>query len=200
MRVEERDIRTRGRVGIFGGSFDPPHLGHLIVAEAAREQLDLDRVVWIPAALPPHKEPDDLSKPGHRLEMVTRAIRGNEAFRCSSLEVDRGGTSYTVDTLEVLTKEEGTDDFYVIVGSDSYREFENWRRPSRIVELAELVVYPRGQDVRVGQSAYPRLAIEAPVITISSTMIRSRIREGKSVRYLVTDDVLDYIEECALYR
>lgn len=116
------------------------------------------------------------------------------------MEVDRGGTSYTVDTLEVLTKEEGTDDFYVIVGSDSYREFENWRRPSRIVELAELVVYPRGQDVRVGQSAYPRLAIEAPVITISSTMIRSRIREGKSVRYLVTDDVLDYIEECALYR
>ncbi len=188
------------RIGIFGGSFDPPHLGHLLVAETAREQFALDRVVWIPAAAPPHKRHDDLSDSVHRLAMVERAVRSNPAFECSSMEIDRGDTSYTVDTLEHLAEEAASNDYFLILGSDSYHDFQSWRRPSRIVELAHLLVYPRGDGDHAASTSFAFQAVDAPMIPISSTMIRTKVRLGASVRYYVPDDVLSYIEGSALYR
>ena len=198
-------------VGLFGGSFNPPHLAHLIVAEAVREQFGLDEVWWMPAHTPPHKPGAAMASPAHRLEMARLATRSNPAFRVRDDEVARGGISYTVETLRLLQKRHPGAAFSLILGSDSLAGFASWHRPGEIVERAALLVYrrPGGSADGKAEGSVPALAprfarrlrvAEAPLLEISGTALRARRRQGRSLRYLVPGAVRAYIAEHGLYR
>lgn len=200
------------RVGIFGGTFDPIHLGHLILAEQCRQQARLDQVLIIPAALPPHKREQAVSSFAQRVEMVTLAIAGNPAFRVDELEKDRVGPSYTVDTLAQLRQARPGDDLFFLLGSDSLRDFPTWYQPQRILELAELLVVERPDfpaispaDLRaaLGLEASFELRyqiVRSPLIELSSRDLRQYLAEGRSVRYMIPRAVEAYIDDKGLYR
>jgi nicotinate-nucleotide adenylyltransferase len=190
------------RLGIFGGTFDPIHVGHLIVSETARALLSLDRVVFVPARIPPHKgaEPAD---PAHRLRMTELACRDNPAFEVSDLELGRDGPSYTVETLRDLRdRNPGDTELYLLMGADSARDLETWKDYRVLLEEATVAVLTRAG---VRTSDFPervaRLAtlLPTPVIEISSSDIRRRVRDGGSIRYLVTDPVEKYVRSERLY-
>jgi len=190
-------------IGLFGGSFNPPHVAHLIVAEVVRDQFDLSEVWWIPNATPPHKPGDELVAVEHRLEMTRRVAESNPHFRVCDLEVQREGVSYTVETLRVLQDQHPDTDFALIIGSDSLDHFAEWHRPDEIAERVPLIVYKRPGTIEA--VAEPRFAnhvryVAAPVMEVSGTEIRARRRAGRSIRYLVPDAVRTYIETHDLYR
>ncbi|HET6567985.1 MAG TPA: nicotinate (nicotinamide) nucleotide adenylyltransferase [Rhodothermales bacterium] len=188
------------KVGLFGGSFDPPHVAHLIVAETVRDQFGLDRVLWIPAFIPPHKQENHLVAPGQRLEMTRLATQGNPAFSVLDLEVSRQGISYTVDTIRTLQDENPGVDYALILGGDSLRGFPSWRRPEEILRRVRLIIYDRGGEEPLPLPRGGRVDVaRAPYLEISSTDIRSRRSRGQSIRYLVPDPVLSYIETYGLY-
>jgi nicotinate-nucleotide adenylyltransferase len=196
-----------GSVGILGGTFDPIHHGHLVIAEEAREALGLERVLLVPAATPPHKPGRPVTPAAHRLAMVELAIAGNPAFEASRLELDRGGTSYTVDTLLALS-ELGASDLWFILSAEALAEFPDWRQPARILELCRLAVVPRAGHERLDAAwlaaSFPgredRVAfLSGPLLPISGSVVRRRAAAGRSVRYLVPDAVASYIADHALY-
>ena len=195
------------RLGLYGGSFNPPHVGHLVIAEAMREAAALDRVVWMPAARPPHKTGADLASPGARLDLVRAAIVGNDAFEASDLELRRaeatGAPSFTVETLRALTDAHPDAVWHLLLGEDSYAALASWREPDAVAALARLVVYRR-PDTPPHDAAhaarFPALWADAPRLDVSSTDIRARLRAGHSVRYLVPDAVRVAIEAQSLYR
>jgi nicotinate-nucleotide adenylyltransferase len=198
------------RIGIFGGTFDPVHVGHLIIAEQARDQARLDTVWFVPAPQPPHKEVRTRFE--QRVEMLQLAIAGNPTFRIDELEKERTGKSYTVDTLEELHRRHPADELVLLVGSDTLHDLHEWRNPARILELAALAVMPRpehplfGPDKLRQQLGLPAeaqvrlLPVETPIFEISSHDLRSRIAAGHSIRYLVPRAVECYIHEKRLYR
>lgn len=189
-------------IGLFGGSFNPPHLGHLIVAETVREQFDLDQIWWVPAFSPPHKADATLTSPGHRLEMTRRATEDNPAFVVSDIEVHRAGTSYTFDTVRILQETYPIHTFSLIIGGDSLHNFGAWYQPEEIVARVPLLVYrrPGAADVPGLSFLEGRMYFaQAPLIEISGTEIRARVQDGLSIRYLVLDAVQAYIEERELY-
>jgi nicotinate-nucleotide adenylyltransferase len=194
------------RVGILGGTFDPVHVAHLILAEHAREALALDEVLFIPAGEPWRKSGRTIAPAEHRLAMLRLAVEGNEAFGISDIELRRSGPTYTADTLESLAGERLDDEFYFIVGADALADLPSWHEPARIVAHAVLAVAPRElQEVNVAALNLPGLAarIEAfplPRVDISSTDIRARVAAGASIRYLVPETVGRYIREQGLYR
>jgi nicotinate-nucleotide adenylyltransferase len=190
-------------IGLFGGSFNPPHVAHLIVAEVVRDQFDLSEVWWIPNATPPHKPDDELVAVKHRLEMTRRVVESNPHFRVCDLEVQREGVSYTVETVRVLQDQHADTDFALIIGSDSLDHFGEWHRPDEIAERVPLIVYKRPGAIEA--VAEPRFAnhvryVAAPVVEVSGTEIRARHRAGRTIRYLVPDAVRTYIEAHDLYR
>jgi len=198
------------RVGVLGGTLDPVHLGHLVIAEEARQRLALDRVIFVPAGKPWLKEHGPVAPPQHRLQMVRLAVERNPFFSCSPVEIERRGVSYTVDTLEELRRElpSGTE-LFLILGSDWLHGFHRWRRPERIMELATLVAVARPGCQRVPGQAMEAVApgaservvlLEGPLVDISSTEIRRRVAEGLSIRHLVPPEVEDYITRHGLYR
>ncbi len=189
-------------IGLFGGSFNPPHLAHLIVAETVREAFRLDQVWWIPACRPPHKAEDTLVSAEHRLEMTRRATQGHPAFVVSDVEVRRAGDSYTVDTVRALQTVHPEYAFSLLLGGDSLRDFGSWRQPEEIVARVPLIVYlrPGAADIVVAPYLAGRVRFaEAPLLAISGTEIRARLRAGRSIRYLVPDAVRSYIEAHGLY-
>lgn len=200
------------RLGIFGGSFDPVHYGHLILAECAREQLRLDEVWLIPAATPPHKQERQQAPAKSRLEMLELALAGSEHLRASALEIERGGVSYTVETLAAIHAQRPQAELHLLMGADSLRELPTWREPARICELAIPAVVRRGGSAEPDFSvlktfvADDRLAairaaqVEMPLIELSSTDLRARAAEGKSLRYRTPRAVEKYIETHGLYR
>jgi len=193
-----------GRIGIFGGTFDPPHLGHLVLAEWARVRLRLDHVWWVPVGQPPHKRRRDLSPSPARVAMARLAIRGHASFRVSLHEVRASGPSYTVDTLRALAKR-STDRVYLILGADSLDDFHNWNEPQEILRMATLAVAGRpGSGSRGGRAdrRWTRRVVWLgnPEIDISSSLVRQRVRAKESVRYLVTDPIARYITKHRLYR
>jgi nicotinate-nucleotide adenylyltransferase len=193
------------RVGLFGGTFDPPHLGHLALAEWARDQLALDRVVFMPAGNPPHKLGLARSSAARRLAMTRLAVKGNRAFSVSTIEADREGPSFTVDTLLALRQQTKGARIYLLMGADSLDEFHTWHAPEQILKLATLAVAARpgaGRASRRGRACSPHsiVPLDNPGIELSSSAIRARAREGKSVRYLVPDPVAAYIARHRLYR
>ncbi|MGE5559767.1 MAG: nicotinate-nucleotide adenylyltransferase [Chloroflexota bacterium] len=196
------------RIGIMGGTFDPIHTGHLILAEAARDQLALDRVIFVPAARSPFKREQRMASAADRWAMVELATAGNPHFSASRIELDREGLSYTVDTLRAL-KQETAADLYFITGADAIIGFSQWRSPREILALATLATHARpGTGARRLKATLAKLheefgvsvaMIGGPKIDLSSTDIRDRARSGRSLRYLVPDPVADYIVRHRLY-
>lgn len=196
------------RVGILGGTFNPPHLGHLVCAQEAHRELGLDRVLLIPAGVPPHKQVS--SEPGaeHRLALCRLAVQGDPRFEVSDLELCREGPSYTVDTLQILSTRRPTDEHFLILGGDIAAGLPSWHRPERVLELATVAVAGRRGTSRAAVvRALHRLGGEErctffsmPPIGISSTMIRRRLRVGQPIRYFAPDGVCAYIDRHGLYR
>ena len=184
------------RVGVFGGTFDPVHVGHLAIAHAALESVPLDRVLFVLARRSPLKERGPVAGEADRLEMLELAVAGEPRFGVSRAELDREGPSYTVDTLERLA---GADDLFLILGSDAIADFPRWKDPERIATLATLVVAERpGAPERMGDA--PIVRFDAPRLDISSRELRARGARGLSLRYLVPDPVWKHIEARGLYR
>jgi nicotinate-nucleotide adenylyltransferase len=195
------------RIGILGGTFNPPHVGHLICGQEALIQLELDRILMIPAGLPPHKPVDEDPGPVHRLELCRRAVSGDERFEVSALEMERDGPSYTVDTLSELHKIAPDNELYLIVGGDVAAGLGAWREPERVLSLATLAIARRrGTSQKAIDAALGELSggerarfFRMPRIGISSTEIRERVQAHHSIRYLVPDAVASYIDEHQLY-
>jgi nicotinate-nucleotide adenylyltransferase len=195
------------RVGILGGTFNPPHLGHLLCASEAADQLGLDRVLLMPVAVPPHKEAPGDPGADERLALCELAVEGDERLGVSRLEVDRGGPSYTVDTLRVLHATGSGDSLTFIVGGDQALGLPAWREPGEVLRLAALAVAERSGAVR--RDVVERLAgfplerlrfFDMPRIDVSSSEVRRRVATGRSIRYLVPDAVAERIAERGLYR
>lgn len=195
------------KIGVLGGTFDPIHIGHLIVAEEARIRLGFQEVLFVPAGKPWLKGECNITPGVHRVEMVRRAIASNPHFRLCTLEVERCGPSYTVDTMTVLRQELGSEAYlYFILGRDTLAELPVWKEPRRLLELCTLVVAPRlgSKDLKHLEASIPELRerviqLDMPVIEISSSGIRQRIAQGLSIRYLVPECVEEYIAEQKVY-
>jgi nicotinate-nucleotide adenylyltransferase len=195
------------RLGVFGGTFDPPHNGHLVLAESARDQLSLDCVLWVVAGQSPLKLDNPLSPAAARLQMVQAAIAGNSAFALSRVDVDRPGPHYSVDTVEIIEGLHPGASLYFIMGEDSLRDLPRWHRPQELIDRCCLAVFQRpGIDTDLSQleTQIPGLSrkvewITAPQIEIASSELRLWVRQGRSIRYLVPERVLELIEEFGLY-
>jgi nicotinate-nucleotide adenylyltransferase len=196
-----------GEVGVMGGTFDPIHLGHLAVAEEAREVLGLERILFVPAGQPPHKAASEVTSVEHRLAMAELAIADNPAFELSRIEIDRPGPSYTVDTVERLA--ESGDRLTVILSAETFAELPTWHEPERLFAAARVAVAPRwgypAPDPDWLAEAFPGREIlvsylEGPRLGVSSTALRARIAAGRSIRYLVPVPVEAYIAAHDLYR
>ncbi len=197
------------RVGLMGGTFDPVHLAHLIIAEQARVEFGLEMVVFIPVGEPWMKSDRQITPAEHRVAMVRLAINSNPSFTISTVEVDRKGPSYTVDTLDALAREVGVNtDLYLLLGWDSLATVPFWKEPYRITKMARLVSFPRPgftkPDMGALESAIPGIKermviLEKPFIDISSSEIRANIAGGKSIRYFVPEEVEQYIRVKGLY-
>ncbi len=191
------------KLGIFGGTFDPIHLGHLICAEQISESLGLDIVIFVPCALPPHKPSYCPAEGKHRLAMIDLAIRGCEKFRSSQIELSRGGISYTVDTVTEIRSQVGKDiDLWLILGLDAYMDLPTWKDPDLILDQCKIAVATRpGYSLGSVRPLSKNIEfIEITAVDISSSEIRRRIAEGKSIRFLVPDAVEKYIRKVNPYR
>jgi nicotinate-nucleotide adenylyltransferase len=189
------------RIGLLGGSFDPPHNGHLLAAGDAFDALSLDRLIFVPTAVQPLKIGKAAATPEQRLSMVRRLVEGDERFDVSAVEIERGGLSYTVDTLADLAGRWPSAELFWLVGADAVRTFDKWREPGKIVELATVVVLQRaGDGTETGTMPGTPKWLATRRIDISSTEIRERVREGKSIRGFVPDAVADFIAAEQLYR
>ncbi len=191
------------RIGLFGGTFDPVHLGHLRAAESAREALGLERVAFVPSAQPPHRA-RPLSAAEDRLAMTRLATDAHPCFETWDLELRRPGPSYTVDTVAALVSERPADRFVLIVGADTWPEMPSWREPQRLFSLVEVAVTARpGAAVPELVAPFPGTRavhrVDGPVLAISASAVRERVRAGLSVRFLVPDAVADYIARRRLY-
>ncbi|MGD0650425.1 MAG: nicotinate-nucleotide adenylyltransferase [Verrucomicrobiia bacterium] len=201
--------RKRRQIGILGGTFNPIHLGHLLIAQDAMEQFGLDRVKFIPSATPPHKKYEGNATAAQRLTMVRLAIRGNARFEVDDIELRRSGTSYSVDTLTSLRRRDPQAQFYFIIGADSLRELHRWREVERLVRLCTFVTVARPGfalrpvvDPKLDAATRRRLrqhVLRGHACDIASRDIRARVARGESIRYLVPDAVLQYINRHKLY-
>lgn len=193
------------RTGIMGGTFNPPHNAHLLIAETAREQYSLDRVIFITGGNPPHK--NEAAAAHHRFAMTRLATEDNPYFSDDDFEVKNRAKSYTVNTLEYLKNKYPDDELFFIIGEDSLLDFSKWYKPERILEMCSLLVFPRNSKEtlalavkearkKFSDNIFP---ISAPVTKISSTDIRAGIRDGKTVKYMLPEKVIEYIKENKLY-
>jgi len=198
------------RLGLLGGTFDPIHLGHLILAERCREECRLDQVWFLPAGNPPHKQNEAISPGNQRAEMVELAIAGHPQFSVNRMELSRTGRSFTVDTLREVQAQDSTRELFFLIGADSLADLPMWRDPAGIAELATIVAVNRGDrplpDLdalrsRLGDAVMQRIQIVTmPGIDLSATDIRDRVREGKSIRFMTPRPCEIYIEQHGLYR
>lgn len=201
----------RNKIGVFGGTFDPIHLGHLLLAEQAREQLRLDRVLFVPALIPPHKQAKRISSPAMRVQMLRLAGCEAPPFEISTIELDREGVSYTVDTLRRLSANHPSCDLTLIVGKDNLRDLHQWREPAALARLASVAYADRieaatagaagnVEGVESGSATFRIERVAMPIIEISGRDIRERIAAGRSIRFLVPDPVAEFIQQHNLYR
>lgn len=197
------------RIGVIGGTFDPIHYGHLAAAEEARVKVELEKVIFVVAGLPPHKLDEEVTPVEHRLAMVRLGIASNPHFEMSRVDVDRPGPSYTVDTISILQEQSGGEaEFFFVMGLDSLLELPTWHEPHRLIRLCRLIAVSRpGFQVDLAQleASVPGISarveiIDMPEMDISSTDLQRRAREGLPIKYQVPDKVERYIEEHQLYR
>jgi len=195
------------RIGILGGTFDPPHIGHLILGEYSIDALDLTHLLFVPAADPPHKQNRAKTPITHRLAMLKLAIEGNPRFDLSHIDLDRPGPHYSLDTVKIAGTQFPGAELFFVMGGDSLRDLPKWHRPQELIALCKLAVMRRpGDNLDPGmhRAVLPGLErrvvmMDTPVLEISSTEIVNRLRHGQSVRYLVPDNVLSYIAEYGVY-
>ena len=191
------------KIGLFGGTFDPPHCAHLAVAEAARSFVDLDRIIWIPAGVPPHRPDEPVAPAEHRLEMTRLAVSDNDAFEVSEIELEREGKSFMFETVAEMTSRFPDDELFLIVGGDSLRTFPTWRNPEEILARVRLIAFARDREVTDGVDPAVLdasiLIPGTPLLGTSSSKIRRHLAAGRSVRYLVPDSVAEYIRRHKLY-
>ncbi len=198
------------KIGIMGGTFDPIHMGHLIVAEEVRMTLELDKVLFIPAGEPWMKADRQITGAPHRVEMVRLAVESNPFFQLSTIEIEHPGWTYTVDTLEQLSRDfDNETRFFLLIGWDGLKNMPQWKAPYRISKMATIVTFPRPgapePDISALEASMPGLSermikLDGPYIGISSTDIRERFAEGRSIRYLVPVEVERYIVAHGLYK
>lgn len=189
------------KVGVFGGTFDPVHYGHLITAVAVKEIRSLDKIIFIPSFIAPHKTDRLSSSPLHRIEMLKLAIKGIPYFDYSDYEIKKEGVSYTIDTLKFLQNK--YDDIELIIGYDNLLEFSTWKDPVEILKMIKLVVLKRkvqNEPVEKDKFYYASEIIETPTIEISATNIRKRVRNNVPINFLVPDAVMEYINHFNLYK
>jgi nicotinate-nucleotide adenylyltransferase len=192
----KRECWSLKKIAILGGTFNPPHLGHLIIASEVQAQFNFDEIWFMPNQEPPHKESTIGVNSAQRLEMVRRAVADNPLFKIQTIELERTGRSYTFDTMKLLT-EKYDDDFYFIIGADMIEYLPKWYKIEELVKLVTFVGVNRPDYDK--QSAYPIILMDVPNIEISSYMIREKVKMGKNIRYFVPKTVMEYIEENGLY-
>jgi nicotinate-nucleotide adenylyltransferase len=201
--------KNKMRIGVFGGTFDPPHVGHLILAEECRTQLDLDKLLWVVTNEPPHKENQFISPIEGRVELVLKSIEGNPAYELSRVDIDRPGPHYALDTVLLLKKQFPTAELFYLMGGDSLHDLPTWHKPQEFIETCNGLGVMRRHDDRVDlndlENALPGISkkvhlVEAPILEISSHQIRQRIQNGSGYRYYLTNDVYQIIKESKLYR
>jgi nicotinate-nucleotide adenylyltransferase len=205
-------LETR-RIGIMGGSFNPVHVGHLMAAQGAREAFQLERVIFIPAGMPPHKQAEMVAPAVARFRMVELAIAGNQHFEISAIELERQGPSYTVDTLRELREQLRPAELFFIIGADSINELPTWRNIGEVLKLCRIIAAARPGWPAVADTsrlaaalgdeaaeAIRRGTFEIPLVAVSSTAIRERIRAGREIRYMIPDAVREYILAQRLYQ
>jgi len=185
------------KVGILGGTFDPPHYGHLLIANEVLSKLKLDEIWFMPNQEPPHKKKSDSIKNEDRLQMLDLAIQGNAAFRVETIELHRQGPSYTVDTMKMINAQYSDHQFFFIIGADMIEYLPKWHNIDELMKLVQFVGVERPEYST--QTDYPVRYVDVPAIDVSSSMIRDRVKNGKTVRYLLPDMVIQYIEEKHLY-
>lgn len=184
------------KIGILGGTFDPPHLGHLLIAEEVRIAQGLEEIWFIPTYTPPHKN-ETRTNAKDRIQMIDLAIASNPYFKLNTIEIERSGKSYTIDTMLELTKRYPENKFYFIIGADMVEYLPHWHRIDELVEIVQFIGVKRsGYKL---QTTYPVTEVDIPLIDISSSMLRERLRNNKSVRYLIQANVYQYIREMGLY-
>ncbi len=187
------------RIGILGGTFNPVHVGHLLIAQDALEQAGLDQVIFIPSAKPPHKAAPDLASPRQRWHMLQLALAGNPRFTADDVELRRGGKSYSIDTVVELQRRQPRAEFFFIIGSDSVQELHRWKEADRLVRLCRFIVLARPGFRVTGPLARRCKVVTGHLCEIASREIRQRVRRGESIRYLVPDAVFRYIHARKLY-
>lgn len=187
----------RKKVGILGGTFNPPHIGHLIIANEVLHALKLDEVRLMPNANPPHKEIQNRVTATQRLTMVDLSILELPKLKIEPIEIEQGGTSYTFDTMELLRKREPDTDFYFIIGGDQVEDLPKWYRIDDLIQNVRLVGVPRPNKLL--KTAYPIITLDIPQIDLSSTIIRKRIATGETTQFLISNAVRDYIRKEKLY-
>lgn len=188
------------RLALFGGTFDPPHVGHLLAASDAYEALELDRLIWIPAGRQPFKDQDVHGTPRQRAEMLEAMIAGDSRFEVDRLELEREGLSYTVETLAEYARRQPTARRFLLIGADLVDQLPTWREAERLPQLADIVVLERDAHVERRDAPFASAWVATRRIDVSSTEIRMRIRQGLSVHGFVTDAVARYIAASGLYR
>ena len=190
------------RLGIFGGTFDPPHIGHLLAAVDAVERLTLDRLVLVPASVQPLKTNSKVREAKHRLAMTRLLVEGDQRFAVDPLEIERAGLSFSVDTLRTFAERHPSDERFFVVGADVLRTFERWREPAEVLRLATLVVMTRESEGETAPGNLPAggRAIPSRRIDVSSTEIRARVSSGRSLHGFVPDSIAAYIAAHGLYR
>ncbi len=197
------------RLGIFGGTFDPPHVGHLILAAEARDQLNLDCILWVLSPDPPHKHGKKIASLDHRLAMVQLAIKEDESFFISFVDIDREGPHYTVDMVNLIRQEYPECEIFYLMGGDSLEDFDNWYKPNEILATVDGIGVMRrpGDDIELSSliANLPELAdkinfITAPLLEISARQLRYRVLEKRAFRYYLLPSVYEYITEKDLYQ
>jgi nicotinate-nucleotide adenylyltransferase len=195
------------RLGILGGAFNPPHIGHLVCAQEAVLKLGLERLLFVPMGQAPHREIEQDPGPEARVEMIELAVEDDERFEVSRVEVDREGPSYTSETLRALSEEGGNDELVLVLGGDQAASLPKWHEPEEVLRLATIAVVPRTgyhrEAIAVNIASLKGAAgvrfFDMPRIDVSSTLVRHRVADGKPIRHLVPDKVIGYIEEHGLY-
>lgn len=188
------------RIGVFGGTFDPPHAGHVIVAGDACEALGLDKVLWVPVARQPLKDAPPLAPAADRTRMVELSIQDDPRFALETVEMDRGGLSFTVDTLQVLRDRNPGAELVLLLGTDAWSSFERWKEPRKILDLARVAVIARAGDDAPMRAGHQPEVVTARRVDVSSTEIRDRVRRGLSINGFVNEAVRRHIHDARLYR
>lgn len=197
--IEEIRTSKREKVGILGGTFNPPHLGHLLIADQVRDQLDLDKILFLPTAEPPHSSVSKQTIASDiRVDMLDLAIMDHPDFDMELYEVEKGGKNYTADTMEVLVDLYPAVDFYFIIGGDMIADLPTWHNIDKLVDLVQFVGVNRpGYEA---ESEYPIIMVDTPMTNINSTMIRQKVKNDCSIQYMVPKEVQKYIERKGLYQ